>query len=63
MRIYIKPSANVIEMAVKERLSRTVNRRYRVKIGNNTYRNVDDVKTIIYSINGVSDTHLKQKEA
>ena len=55
MKNYIKPSANVIEMAVKERLSRTLNRdrKYRIRIGNNT-ETTKDISTNMYTASGLS---------
>lgn len=60
MKNYIKPSANVIEMAVKEVLSRSAVRKrtYNVKIGNNTSREVD-IDTKIYAANSVSIIDLR----
>lgn len=62
MKNYIKPSANVIEIAVKERLSRTAvrNRTYKIKIGNNTSvdRNID---TDIYTSRSVSKIDWKKE--
>ena len=55
MKNYIKPSANVIEIAVKERLSRTGVRKrtYDIKVGNNT--NITrEIETNIYTSNAVS---------
>lgn len=61
MKNYIKPSANVIELAVKETLSRSSvrQRSYNVKIGNNTTRDVT-VDTNIYTANSVSNIDLRQ---
>ena len=60
MKNYIKPSANVIELAVKETLSRAVSRErsYRIKIGNNTYRNAD-INTATYASVGASTVQWK----
>lgn len=60
MKNYIKPSANVIELAVKETLSRSSvrTRSYNVKIGNNTTRDVT-VDTNIYTANSVSNIGLR----
>ena len=56
MKNYIKPSANVIELAVKETLSRAADRKsrsYRIKIGNSTYSD-KDINTNVYTASGVS---------
>ena len=65
MNNYIKPSANVIEIAVKERLSRTAvrTRSYKINIGNNTSVN-RDIETDIYTSRSVSKIDwIKIKEA
>ena len=64
MKNYIKPSANVIEIAVKERLSRTSvrTRNYDIKVGNNTKIN-RDIDTNIYTSRGVSNIEWKKTES